>query len=128
MNRIAFNIVGLFIAALFTLAALSTLFVVMPGTPPEARTWWHFMVALEAMAALSLGVGAIVNLAGGRRLAPWPTGIMIFGYCVTMWLLPLALWGVISLVVEHKRRRKEKDEAQPADAPNERPALPVEAR
>ena len=112
INRLAFNIVGLIIAGLCAFAALSTLFVVLPGAPPKAQGWWYFMAASEAIAALTLGGGGMVNIAKGRRLAPWPTAIMILGYLVMVWLLPLALWGVISLILERKHRQKETGGAQ----------------
>ena len=124
-NRLAFNIVGLIIAGLCGLAALSTLFVVLPSAPSKQHTWWHFMAACEAIAALTVGGGGIVNLAKGRRLAPWPTGIMIVGYLVMVWLLPLALWGVISLILERKRRQKESGSAQQAGSSEPRDSASV---
>jgi len=111
-NRLAFNIVGLIIAGFCGLAVLGTVLVVLPSAPSEQHTWWHFMAAWEAIAALTVGGGGVVNLVKGRRLAPWPTGIMILGYLVTVWLLPLALWGVISLILERKHRQKESGSAQ----------------
>jgi hypothetical protein len=111
-NRLAFNIVGLIIAGLCGLAALSTVLVALPSAPSKQHAWWHFMAACEGIAVLTVGGGGIVNLAKGRRLAPWPTGIMIVGYLVMVWLLPLALWGVISLILERKHRQKESGSAQ----------------
>jgi len=107
INRLAFNVVGLIIAGLCAFAALSTLFFVLPGAPSKSQGWWYFMATSEAIAALTLGGGSIVNLARGRRLAPWPTAIMILGYLVMVWLLPLAIWGVVSLILERKHRHKE---------------------
>ena len=114
INRFAFNIVGLIVAGLCVFAALSTLFVVLPSGPTKAHGWWYFMAASEAVATLTLGAGGIVNLAKGRRLAPWPTGVMIFGYLVMVWLLPLALWGIVSLILERKHLQKESASAQQA--------------
>jgi hypothetical protein len=113
-NRLAFNVVGLIVAGLCGMAALSTLFIVLPSAPAKQQTWWYFMAASEAIAALNLGGGGIVNLAKGRRLAPWPTGIMIVGYLVMVWLFPLAFWGIISLILERKHRQKESAIAQQA--------------
>lgn len=104
INRFAFIIVGLIVAGLCSIAALSTLLVVLPSQPPKDHGWWHFLVTIAVIAALTLGGGGVVNLAKGRRLAPWPTGFMILGYLVTVWLLPLALWGMVSLIREHKHR------------------------
>jgi len=30
---------------------------------------------------------------------------MILGYCISGWLIPLAIWGVILLISERKRRQ-----------------------
>jgi len=112
INRIAFNIVGLVIGGLCAFAALSTLFLVLPGAPPKAHGWWYFMAASEAIAAVTVVGGGIVNLAKGRLLAPWPTGAMILGYLIMVWLFPLALWGVISLILERKHCQKVAGSAQ----------------
>ena len=106
-NRFAYNIVGLIIAGLCVFAALSTLFIVMPSLPNGKPGFWYFLASLEAVTALTVGPGAVINLAKRRGLAPWPTGIMIAGYCATVWLLPLALWGIISLLIENKRRKNQ---------------------
>src|SRR5262245_57894112 len=106
INRFAFNIVSLIVAGLFAVAAFGTVFAVLPGASLEHRGFWHLMAAIESIVAVTAGGGGIVNLVKGR-LAPWPTGIMIVGYIITVWLLPLAIWGVISLVLEHKRHKKE---------------------
>ena len=63
----------------------------MPGTPPDNRGIWYFIISLEAILILILAGGGITNFAKGR-LAPWPTGIMVAGYCISIWLLPLAIW------------------------------------
>ena len=55
---------------------------------------------------LMLGGGGIANFAKGR-LAAWPTGVMIAGYCISVWLLPLAIWGVVALLAERKRQNNE---------------------
>ncbi len=99
-------------AGLCAFAALSTLFVVLPGEPRAAHGWWYYMAASEAIGALTVGAGACVNLAKGRRLAPWPTGMMIFGYLVMTCLFPLALWGLISLMLERKYRQTGSASAQ----------------
>src|SRR4051812_4607411 len=106
-NRFAFNVIGLLVAGLFALAALSTVFVVMPGVPVKDHGWWRFLATTEAIGALTVGGGSLVNLTRGRRLDPWPTGIMIVGYLVTIWLFPLAIWGIVSLIVERKCPREE---------------------
>jgi hypothetical protein len=109
-SQIAFNIVALLIAGLCVLSLLSTLFVVMPTVPHGSRGIWYFIISLEAILIVMLGGGGIANFAKGR-LAPWPTGTMIAGYCLSMWLLPLAIWGVIALQSERKRQRNEPENA-----------------
>jgi hypothetical protein len=104
VNRFAFNFVGMLIAGVCLFAALSTVFVVLPGISPHKRGFWHFLTVIEAATALTVGGGGIANLTKGRRLAPWPTGIMIAGYCISVWLAPLAVWGIVSLLVERKCR------------------------
>ena len=105
-SHIAFNIVALLIAGLCVVTLLSALFVVMPGVPPDKRGFWYFLISLEAILIVTLGGGGVANFAKGR-LAPWPTGTMIAGYCITIWLLPLAIWGVFALLAERKRQRNE---------------------
>src|SRR5690349_9558803 len=101
-----FNIIGLFIAGMLLVSALSAWFVVMPGVPVEKRGFWHFLIVLEAIMIALIGGGGIANFAKGR-LAGWPTGTMIFAYCISVWLLPLGIWGVVILMSEHKRRQRE---------------------
>jgi hypothetical protein len=110
-NRFAFNLVGLIIAGLCLFAALSTLFVVLPGFPKDKRGFWYFMASIEFVTALTVGTGGMLNLVK-RRLAPWPTGIMIAGYCAAIWLVPLALWGIVSLLIERRHRRSESGNAE----------------
>jgi hypothetical protein len=106
-NRFAYNVVGLIIAGLGLFAALSTLFVVLPGTPNDKRGFEYFLASIEFVTALTVGAGGILNLVKRRGLGPWPTGIMIAGYCASVWLVPLALWGIVSLLVERRHRRNE---------------------
>jgi hypothetical protein len=111
-NRFAFNVVGLIIAGLCLFAAFSTLFVVLPGIPNDQRGFWYFMASIEFITALTVGAGGTLNLVKRRGLAPWPTGIMIAGYCASVWLVPLALWGIVSLLVERRHCRNEPGNAQ----------------
>ncbi len=112
-NQLAFIIVGLVIAGVALFAALSTWFIVLPDIGSGKRRFFYFLMAVEVVTFLAVGGGGIANLAKGRRLAPWPTGIMILGYCASVWLLPLALWGIISLVLEHKRAQAENAQVKP---------------
>ena len=105
-GQIAFTVVGLLIAGLCLVSALSSLFIVLPGIPTDRRGFWYFLIALEAIMILMLGGGGIANFAKGR-LAAWPTGVMIAGYCISVWLLPLAIWGVVALLAERKRQNNE---------------------
>jgi hypothetical protein len=89
-SQIAFNIVALLIAGMCVVTLLSALFMMIPDAPPEKRGFWYFAKG---------------------RLAPWPTGTMIAGYCITIWLLPLAIWGVLALLAEMQRQRSEPENA-----------------
>jgi hypothetical protein len=125
VNRFAFNFVGILIAGVCLFAALSTVFVVLPGFSPDKRGFWHFLIVIEATTALTVGGGGIANLIKGRRLARWPTGIMIAGYCVSVWLVPLALWGIVSLLVERKCRPNESGNRQYNGSCETRDGTPV---
>ena len=87
-GHVIFNVVELCTAGLFLVSALSTWFVVM----------------------LLIAGGGIANFAKGR-LAGWPTGMMVFAYCISVWLLPLGVWGIVILLIEPKRRRIEAGQA-----------------
>lgn len=109
-GHVIFNVVGLCTAGLFLVSALSTWFVVMLGVPLEKRGFWYFMFAMEAIMTLLIAGGGIANFAKGR-LAGWPTGMMVFAYCISVWLLPLGVWGIVILLIEPKRRRIEAGQA-----------------
>ncbi len=102
-GQIAFTIVGLLIAGLCLVSLLSAVFIVLPGVPIDKRGFWYFLISLEAIVVIMLGGGGIANFAKGR-FSPWPTGVMIGAYCISVWLLPLAIWGVIALLAERKRQ------------------------
>lgn len=110
LGHIIFNVVGLFVAGMLLVSALSAWFIVLPGIPVERRGLWHFLLVLEAIMIVLIGGGGIANFAKGRP-AGWPTGIMIFAYCISLWLLPLGVWGIVILVMEQKRRRGEVSQA-----------------
>lgn len=100
-SHVVFNFLGLLIAAFLILSALGIFFIVMPSTQPESRGIWHFTMAVETIIILLLGGGGVMNFARGRLLA-WPTAGMILGYCISIWLLPLAIWGGILLVYSNR--------------------------
>lgn len=106
LGQIIFNVVSLLIAGILLLALLSALFIVMPGVPADKRGFWHFLIALLTIVIALLGVGGIANFAKGQ-LAGWPTGAIIFAYCISVWLLPLGIWGIVALLSENKRRQRE---------------------
>lgn len=92
LEQIIFNVVALFVGGFFVVSALGILFLVMPNSPPDDRGIWHFSIAIEAIIILTVGGGAITNFASGR-ISTWPTAFIIAGYCISIWLLPLAIWG-----------------------------------
>jgi hypothetical protein len=97
---------------MFLVSVLCILFIVAPGHSPETQGWWHFLLAYEAVLVLTIGGGAITNLAKGR-LSGWPPGAMICGYFMSLWLIPLAIWGIVALVREQKRQQSAKPDVQP---------------
>ncbi len=34
-----------------------------------------------------------------------------FAYCISVWLLPSGIWGIVALLSEHKRQRREAEQA-----------------
>jgi len=112
-GHIIFNVVGLFIAGFLLFSALSTWFVLLPGMRVENRGFFHFLIALEAVMFVLIAGGGIANFAKGR-LAGWPTGTIIFGYCISIWLLPLGIWGLIILLAEQKRQKLAPPQPPPA--------------
>ena len=96
--------VSIFLAGIFLFAALSTLYIVAPGYPADKRGWWQFLFALELLVVVLVGGGAIVNFAK-RRFLGWSTGLMIFGYCATVWLIPMGIWGIVLLIWDFRRNR-----------------------
>jgi hypothetical protein len=111
-DHVIFNGVGLFIAGLLSLAALSTYLAVLPGVPTGKRDFWHFLIAIEIMMGIFIGGGGIANLAK-RQITGWPTGIMIFAYCMSIWLFPMGIWGIVILLAERKRRKRESGRLPP---------------
>ena len=94
LSQTIFNVVAILVAAFFVVSALGIVFLVMPTSPPENRGIWHFTVAIEVLIIVTLGGGSIANFAHGR-ISTWPTGFIIAGYCISLWLLPLAISGRI---------------------------------
>jgi hypothetical protein len=115
-GQIIFNTVGILVAGILLLALLSSLFIVIPGVPQDKRGFWHFLIALLAIVATLLAGGGIANFAK-CRLAGWPTGAMIFAYCLSVWLIPFGIWGIVLLLAENKRR----DATKPGEPPSLHP-------
>jgi prolipoprotein diacylglyceryltransferase len=103
-SQVIFNAIGLFIACMALVSIISILFVVMPGYPEQKRSWWHFLSVYEGVLIITIGGGALGNLAKGR-LSGWPTGLMVAGYFMSVWLIPLGIWGIIVLRAEQKRKQ-----------------------
>ena len=89
---------------MFLISLLSILFLVMPDIPLEKRGFWHFLIAYEVVLIGTIGGGALTNFAKGR-LSGWPTGLMSAGYFISVWLIPLAIWGIIALRSEQKQQQ-----------------------
>ncbi|MBI1178445.1 hypothetical protein GC207_13505 [bacterium] len=117
LGHVIFNVVGLFIAGMLLLSALSAYFVVLPGAPIEKRGFWHLLIVLEAISIVLIAGGGIANFANGR-LTGWPTGTMIFAYSISVWLLPFGIWGIVILLAEHKRRQRETSQPPRSADPN----------
>jgi hypothetical protein len=116
-SQIVFNIVALLIAGFCVFGLLSTAFIVMPATPIDRRGIWYLMICLYSILILMLGGGGVANFAKGR-LAAWPTGVIVGGYCLSVWLLPLAIWGVLAMLAERKRSQGQITNAEQVVPPN----------
>jgi hypothetical protein len=92
-SHIIFNVVGLTMAFIFAVSGCGQLM----GHGRESTLLWTGLVVLL------VGGGSIANL-GNRGLSTWPTITMIAGYCISVFLIPFGIWGIVALALERKRR------------------------
>lgn len=109
-SQIVFNAVALVIAVVFLILGLSAAFAGLPRAPLDQRRVWHGIIVFSAIVVAFLGGGATANFTKGR-LGVWPTGLMIFAYCISVWLIPLGIWGMVLLFSERKSRQSSQDPA-----------------
>jgi hypothetical protein len=91
---VLFNVVGLTFAMLLGISCCGQ---VTGGGRGDIFVWTLF-------SGLLLAGGSIANLTR-RRFSLWPTIAVIGGYCITVFLLPFGIWGIVALVAEQKRSR-----------------------
>ena len=106
-SHVVFNGIGLFIGCMCLVSMLSVIFILMPTVPLAKRGLWYFFISWDTVILLLLAIGSIANFAKGR-LSDWPTSLMIAAYFISVWLIPLGLWGIVALLSEQKRRRTQK--------------------
>jgi hypothetical protein len=94
-SHIMFNIVGLIIAMICAISGCGK--IEMHGH--ESSLLWTGLIMLLVEG------GGFANLVR-RRLTPGPTITMITGYCISVLLIPLAIWGIVLLVIERNRKRR----------------------
>jgi MFS family permease len=103
VSQWVFTILSLIFAVLILGGMMSLLFLIMPNADPESRKIYYIPIVLEIFMIGFLGLGAIANLATGR-LVMWVTALMIVGYTISCWLIPMAIWGFRELLAEHKKQ------------------------
>ena len=94
-SHIIFNVIGIASAAIFGMSACGQ---ILGGYPQSTILWTGIVILL-------VGGGSLANLFD-RGLSFWPTIIVISGYCISMFLVPFAIWGIVLLVLDRKRRER----------------------
>ena len=101
-KQIIFNAVALLAAALLLCCICVQYFLLLPSTPLAQQHILLGAIRIEAVPVALLVVGAIANLVY-RRLVIWSTFLIMAGYVITIWFLPLAFWGWFALREELDR-------------------------
>jgi hypothetical protein len=73
--------------------------------PGRGNTFWLVFFIYWLTLAVMIGGGSLVNLVR-RRLSLWPSITLISGYFLSLWLIPLGIWGIVALARDRKRKRK----------------------
>jgi len=102
IHSLIYSAIALLFAAVFFIGMLSMAFLILPKTPEEQRGIFHLVIALEAVVVPLLAVGATINIAKGRPVA-WATALIMAGYTLIIWLIPLAIWGAFLLYANRRR-------------------------
>jgi hypothetical protein len=94
---ILYNVIGITLSFLFGVSLIGQM---SGGGRGDIIVW-------TLISALLLAGGSVANLTR-RRFSTWPTIATIGGYCITVFLLPFGIWGIVALVAEQKRNRRRK--------------------
>lgn len=108
--QIVYNVVALLFVGFFVVSALGVYFIVMPSSEPDGRGIWYFTLSLEAIIILGLALGALANFINSRLLTI-PTLVTIVCFAISLYLIPLAIWGIFLLLYELKRVRAAQEAA-----------------
>jgi hypothetical protein len=103
-SHLILNVIGLLCACLLVTSAVGIYFFLLPAADADGRGVWYFVMAAESVMILLLGSGASANLAKGR-LVRWPTAMMIVGAFLSVYFIPIAVWGMVALILQQKKQR-----------------------
>ncbi|RYD27605.1 MAG: hypothetical protein EOP87_20925 [Verrucomicrobiaceae bacterium] len=95
-HSLIYSIVAILFAVIFFISFFSVTFVILPNTPVENRGISHLVIVLYLAAVPLLVTGAVTNLVKGRPVV-WATSLIMAGYLLLIWLLPLTIWGGVML-------------------------------
>ena len=97
-----FNAIAILVAGLILFAGLVSLAdSVRSQFPRHGANFWFAFFMTSCALALLIGGGGLANFAN-RKFTPGPTVVVILGYSLSVFLLPLAVWGIVLLVQERK--------------------------
>lgn len=104
IHTIIYSIIALLFSILNLFFILGTFFFVILPSPMENRGTFYFAAILFFLSMLLLFVGSLNNIAKGRPVI-WSTSLMIAGYILPIWFIPLAIWGGVLLYLGQKRQK-----------------------
>lgn len=99
LRHTIFNSIGLAIAGIVGVMLVLTLFSVVSGHSYAAQNRsiaTLFWMGIELAIVVCLGGCGLSNLVSDK-LKPKATTVMIVAYCLTCFLLPVGIWGIIEL-------------------------------
>jgi hypothetical protein len=105
-GQATFNAVGILVAGFLLVSGIFSLTdSIRHDFPQRSPDFWFLFFVLDNVLVFLIGGGCLANLAN-RKFTLGPTLAVILGYCFTVILSPLAIWGLILLVQERKQHQK----------------------
>jgi hypothetical protein len=98
-TQVNFNTITLVVAGLIFAVTVFGLSQILKGI--GERNSSYFLILWNLSVVFLLATGAIANFAA-KRFAGWPTALISAGYFVSIWLVPMGIWGIVLLFAEHK--------------------------